>query len=83
MHPVGSDVITAEGIVTVRGNVPFTAVVLETDDHNWYILEMTQSMRDGFMTPARLKVNGRLYLDDWRGRPFAHLEVHEFEQILQ
>lgn len=69
------DIITVVGTVTVRGNTPFEAMILETEDHNLYVLELDSGRRRALMTPARLTVRGRLYLADWNGAPFAHLEV--------
>ena len=76
-HLEDSAIITVEGIVTVRGNVPFSAVILETDGHNLYILKMDTAIRDALTTPAMIRVRGRLYLDTWNALPFAHLEVKE------
>ncbi len=76
-HLEDSAIITVEGIVTVRGNVPFNAVILETDGHNLYILKMDTATRDALTTPAMIRVRGRLYLDTWNAVAFAHLEVKE------
>ena len=75
------DVITVTGTVTVRGNEPFTAVILETDDRNLYVLNMTRALRTALETPARMRVIGRLYLGDWNGRAFAHLDVQDMSDV--
>lgn len=76
-----SERITVEGMITVRGNVPFAEVVLETDNHNVYVLEMSDEQRTALMTPAKAVVNGRVFLGEWNGRPFAHLEVLSWEFV--
>lgn len=70
-----SDHITVEGRAVVMGNVPFTALMLQTEDRNSYILKMDAEERAELMTPARVRVSGVLYLDDWNGRPYAHIRV--------
>ena len=67
--------ITVSGIVTVRGNVPFTEYVLETDENTLYVLKFAPDEVEGFSTPTGLRVSGRLYRESWGGRPFAHIEV--------
>ena len=66
--------ITVEGIITVRGNVPFTEIVLETAGHNYYVLEVSEDQRAELMTPAKAVIDGRVFLGEWNGSPFAHLE---------
>lgn len=80
MHQ-SSDQITVEGRAVVMGNVPFAALILETKDHNSYILKMDAALRDSLMTPAMIRVKGQLYLDNWNGRPFAHIRVASFEHV--
>ncbi len=75
------EMITVEGIVTVRGNEPFTRVILYTAERNSYILILTPEQRTNLMTPTRQLVNGRLYLGQWNGRPYAHIEVHEISTM--
>lgn len=77
----GPDVISVEGRVTYYGNVPFEEAALVTDDGNWYVLELTDDQRSDLVTPTRQRVRGRVYLDDWNGRPFAWLDVREIERI--
>jgi hypothetical protein len=55
--------------------------MLEDDDGTLYVLDIPDSVREGFRTPSRLKVTGRLYQDDWNGSPFAHIEVTEWEPL--
>lgn len=78
----GPDMITVEGRVTYYGNVPFEQAVLVTDDGNWYVLELTDDQRSALVAPSRQRVRGRVVLDDWNGRPFAHLTVHEIERVI-
>ena len=75
----GTDIITVEGMVTVRGNEPFAAYVLETSDRNSYILVFPEAVE----TPARLRVTGRLYLGEWDGQSYAHIEVHAHEELAE
>lgn len=77
------DVITVTGDITVRGNVPFTEVVLISDDNNWYLLELTNEQRDELMTPARATVTGPISLGEWNGRPFTRLRVDELIPVRQ
>lgn len=75
------EIITVEGRASVRGNAPFTALVLETDARNLYVLETTDAtarLRDA--VPGRFRVTGTLYRDDWNGRPYAHLRVSHWER---
>lgn len=73
--------VTVTGDITVRGNEPFTEVVLITDDNNWYLLDMTSEQRDALMTPARATITGPVRLGEWNGRPFARLRVDEIVLI--
>lgn len=76
-RPLPDELVTVEGVVTVRGNEPFAAYVLETDENNRYVLQVDgERMPD---TPASLRVTGRLYRGSWDGRPFAFIEVHDLE----
>ena len=77
--PPPDEPITVEGRVAVRGNEPFAAYVLRTDDRNAYVLTF-ESGADRPQTPAHLRVTGTLYLDDWNGRPYAHLRVQAWER---
>ena len=74
-----TDTITVEGMVTVRGNEPFAAYVLETSDRNTYVLVFPEAMEN----PARLQVTGRLYLGEWMGESYAHIEVHSYEELAE
>jgi len=75
------DLLTVEGVITVRGNEPFTAVILQTENRNSYILKMSPEMRLRLITPAYRRVTGRMYLDKWNGRDFVHLEVYRMETV--
>ena len=70
-----------DGRVTVRGNEPFTAVILETESGNWYKLDLTPAQRTGLANPSWQKVVGEVYLGDWNGRPFATLRVRSLERM--
>lgn len=74
-----ADIITVEGMVAVRGNEPFAAYVLETSDRNTYVLVFPEAVE----TPVRLQVTGRLYLGEWMGQPYAHIEVHSHEELAE
>lgn len=74
------DVVTVDGIVTARGNEPFVRYVLETPEGNLYALRIPEEKRAEFQTPAKLRVTGRVYVEDWHGRPFTHLDVAEWSQ---
>ena len=76
-----ADIITVEGRVTYYGNVPFEQAILVTDDRNWYVLDLGDDQRLQLVTPSRQRVQGRVYLGDWNGRPFAHLDVREIERV--
>lgn len=73
--------ITVVGEVTVRGNVPFHESVLVTDQDTWYLLDLDPVMREGFTTPARVRVTGPVRLGDWNGRPFTRLTVRTLEVL--
>jgi hypothetical protein len=75
------DTVTVEGMVTARGNAPFSVYLLETDTGNAYVLVLDDTTRAGFGTPARLRVTGAVYRGDWQGTPFAHLRVHTWARV--
>ena len=70
-----ADVVVVEGQVTVRGNEPFTAVWLETDARNVYVLVLSDADRSALVTPSRYRAEGAVYRDEWNGTPLAHLRV--------
>lgn len=74
-----ADAITVKGMVTVRGNEPFAAYVLETSDRNTYVLIFPEAIE----TPARLQVTGRLYIGEWMGQSHAHIEVNSHEKLAE
>ena len=78
---LATQTLVVEGMITVRGNEPFTAVILQTANRNHYLLKMSSEMRNKFLTPAFRRVTGRLYLGQWNGRDYAHLEVYQMEEI--
>ncbi|MBO6574906.1 MAG: hypothetical protein JJ896_05815 [Rhodothermales bacterium] len=75
--------IEVEGTVTVRGNEPFTAVILETPEGNWYKLELTTEQRSGMVNPSVQRVRGTVSLGDWNGRPFAVLTVGSLSRVMR
>ncbi|MFT5142791.1 MAG: hypothetical protein ACI80V_000443 [Rhodothermales bacterium] len=77
----GSTAFEIEGRVTVRGNEPFTAVILETEQGNWYVLELTPEQRTGLVNPSMQRVFGELYRGDWNGRPFATIRVATIQRL--
>ncbi len=79
--PPPGEVITVEGSVSRRGNVPFTALVLETPEHNLYILTFDEKPAPELSVSYRYRITGRLYKDEWNSRPFAHLRVIRVERI--
>ncbi|MEX2400172.1 MAG: hypothetical protein WD423_05330 [Rhodothermales bacterium] len=76
---VPMDEITVEGTVTVRGNEPFAAYLLQTDQNNYYVLRFPDV--EAPSTPAALRVTGRLYRANWDARPFAHIDVSSYESL--
>ncbi len=77
------DLTEVEGTVTVRGNEPFTAVMLQTNEDNWYILDLTPEQRSGLVNPSVQRVRGSVYLGDWNGRPFTHMKVAQIERVMR
>ncbi len=75
------DVQEVEGRVTVRGNEPFTAVILETEERNWYVLDLTPEQRLGLVNPSIQRVVGEVYRGDWNGNAFARIRVSEIRRI--
>ena len=67
-----SEAITVEGMVSMRGNTPFAAPMLETADHALYVLKNATLPND---LPACYRVTGEVYQDAWGGQPFAHLRA--------
>lgn len=79
----GTGTLTVEGTASVRGNEPFTRIILTTDERNTYVLSFeTESLRSELQrsVPARLVVRGTLYSDSWQGERWAHLEVTSWEE---
>lgn len=82
-RPAADNTVTVEGVVTVRGNEPFTAYMLETSEGNLYILELQESMSADLVTPSRLSVTGRMAEGERSGAPspYAHIEVDEWTHL--
>lgn len=70
-----ADTITVEGQVSMRGNEPFTAYMLETANQNLYVLTFEEGQEQTFTTAARYRLTGTVSSAQWNGRPFAHLQV--------
>ena len=77
---VTEQVVEVEGRVNVRGNEPFTAVVLQTDDNNYYVLTLSEEQRAGLVNPSRQRVRGVVYAGEWNGQRWAHLRVQALER---
>jgi hypothetical protein len=73
--------VTVEGRVAFRGNEPFAAAWLETDMQTYYVLVMDEATGATLLTPARYRVTGRVYRDEWNGMPLAHLDVESMRRI--
>ena len=76
-----AETITTSGLITVRGNEPFTEYVLETDENTFYVLKFGANTTGGLSTPIRASVSGRLYGEMWDGRLFAHIDVEAWEVL--
>ena len=81
--PTRSDVITVEGRASVRGNTPFTGIMLETNQRNTYVLVFDDAEGRALEAdlPARLRVTGDLYVAEWNGMSYAHLRVTTMERL--
>ncbi len=77
------NVLTVEGRVSVRGHTPFTGVLLETDQRNFYVLALDEAARRDLVPelPARYRVTGLLYGADWNGIRYAHLRPTKMEPL--
>ena len=72
--------ITVTGEVTVRGQQPSSEYVLLSEGGTVYVLDFPNETDITFSTPTRLQISGRVYTDVWQGRPYAHIEVGEWER---
>ena len=82
--PAPSEALTVEGVASVRGNEPFTRLILTTEHRNSYVLRFSSAERRGEMqreAPASFRVTGRLYRDSWQGREWAHLDVQSWKRV--
>jgi hypothetical protein len=70
-----ADTTELDGMITVRGNVPFNAPILETSGRNLYVLVLREDQLGSLSTPGRYRIYGRIYLDKWNGKPYAHVDV--------
>lgn len=77
------DEITVEGEVSVRGHEPFTAIMLETNQNNVYVLKLDEEMQQQLPSrlPARYRITGILTADTWQGRTYAHLQPTSLEPL--
>jgi hypothetical protein len=75
------DLITVEGRVTLRGPRAENVVMLETDQHNLYILVLEEvdgrALRANL--PGRFRITGSLFLNEWDGKTFTHLRPVSLE----
>lgn len=80
---IDPSVVTIEGAVSVRGNEPFTALMLETDQQNVYVLSFEGDLRAELQreAPGLFRVTGTLYQDDWNGKPYAFIRVRSWENL--
>ncbi|MEM1095373.1 MAG: hypothetical protein AAGJ10_12295 [Bacteroidota bacterium] len=74
-----ADTVTVEGQVSMRGNEPFTAYMLETANQNLYVLTFPEGQEQSFTTAARYRLTGTVSADLWNGQRLAHLRVLEAE----
>lgn len=83
-QPTSMDAVRVEGTVTVRGNEPFTELVLQTPERNYYVLKFgSQEERSQMQNaaPASFAVSGDVYRDVWGSRAFAHLRVRSWQPL--
>jgi len=76
-----ADVITVEGRITARGNTPFQAHMIETDDRNIYVLAYPDDADHAYTRSHRYRVVGELYKSDWNGVAMAHLRVRDMTDL--
>lgn len=82
--PRTPNAIVVEGMVSVRGNEPFTALVLETSVRTYYVLTFSdthESAQVQDIAPGTFRVSGIVYADEWNARSYAHLRVHAWQAI--
>ncbi|NND71133.1 MAG: hypothetical protein HKN43_06110 [Rhodothermales bacterium] len=80
-NTASADIITVEGRVNQRGNTPFQAWMIETSDRNSYIL-VWDAEGGQYSTSKNYRVTGRLYVDQWNGKDYAHLDVISIEDAM-
>ncbi len=73
------DIITVSGEIWTRGQAPFTALVLTTDQNNHYVLINKTAIQ--LKNPSTARITGRLYAADWNGQRFAHIDVIDVEPM--
>lgn len=81
---VSGNRIEVEGVVSVRGNEPFTALMVTTDQRNSYVLSFFDDAQRGAIqreTPGRFRLTGDVYVGVWYGRSFAHLAVARWVRL--
>ena len=81
-RPATMDTIEVAGMVTVRGNEPFTELVLQTSERNHYVLKFEspeERTRMQNLAPATFTVAGEVYRDVWGSQAFAHLRVRRWQ----
>ena len=75
--------VTVEGRASVRGNEPFTSVLLETAEGHAYVLVFTDDERATLdaSLPAQIRVTGTVRVAKWYGLPILHLSVESIEHL--
>ena len=73
--------IEVEGEVWKRGHEPFAEYILTSDQQNHYVLRWEEPADEGMATPARVRVEGTVYLGEWNGEPFTFLRVSLMEVL--
>ncbi|MFQ5571504.1 MAG: hypothetical protein ACE5G0_17635 [Rhodothermales bacterium] len=81
--PTRADTITVEGWASVNGHEPFSVILLETDQRNFYVLAVEEAEVPALkrLLPARYRVTGTLYMAEWNGQSHAYLRPTAMERI--
>ena len=74
---------TVEGQASVRGNEPFTSVLLDTAEGHTYVLVFSGAERSTLdaALPALIRVTGTVYVAKWNGLSMMHLRVNSIQHI--
>lgn len=81
--PNACGLFVVEGVVSVRGNEPFTALMVETDSRHSYVLDLADDERAALQNaaPGRFQVEGYIEPGTWAGRPYTHLRVTGWDAV--